>query len=122
MDSDARHDFAAADAPHSPRNDRRFVYPEARSLPDSEEESDGGEETSPSQYKRDRMREEASHISDGSNGGSSDDDVEVPGEYFPPDEVDLQGEVAPQPHGDFQVKPFFDIDPRREFDFKIIIT
>jgi hypothetical protein len=96
MDSDARHDFAAADAPHSPRNDRRFVYPEARSLPDSEEESDGGEETSPSQYKRDRMREESSHFSDGSNGGSSDEEVEVPEEYFSPDEVDHEGEVAPR--------------------------
>ena len=77
MDSDARHDFAAADAADSPRNDRRFVYPEARTLSDSEEESDGGEEVSPSQYKLSRMREESSHISDGSNGGSSDDEVEI---------------------------------------------
>ena len=43
MDSDARDDSAAADATDSPRNDRRFVIPEARSLPDSEEESDGDE-------------------------------------------------------------------------------
>jgi hypothetical protein len=77
MDSDACHDFAAADAPHSPRKDRRLVIPDPKSLPESEEESDGGEETSPSQYKLARMREESSHISDGSNGGSSDDEVEI---------------------------------------------
>ena len=96
MDSDARHDFAAADAPHSPRNDRRFVYPEARTLSDSEEESDGGEEVSPSQYKLSRMREESSHISDGSNGGSSDEEVEIAEEEFSPDEFDVEGEVAPR--------------------------
>ena len=77
MDSDARHDFAAADAPHSPRKDRRLVIPDPKSLPESEEESDGGEEESPSQYKLSRMREESSHISDGSNGGSSDEEVEI---------------------------------------------
>ncbi len=74
MDSDARGDSAAADAADSPRNDRRFVFPDARSLPNSEEESDGGEDMSPSQYKLSRMREE-SHISDGSNDGSSDEEV-----------------------------------------------
>ncbi len=44
MDSDVRHDFAAADAADSPREDRRFVIPTARSLPESEEESVGGED------------------------------------------------------------------------------
>ena len=77
MDSDARRDVAAGNAADSSRNDRRFVIPEARTLSDSEEESDGGEEVSPSQYKLTRMREESSHISDGSNGGSSDDEVEI---------------------------------------------
>ena len=67
MDSDARHDFAAGDAADSPRDDRPLVIPDARSLPESEEESDGGEEVSPSQYKLSRMREE-SHINDGSDG------------------------------------------------------
>ena len=95
MDSDARHDFAAADAPHSPRKDRRLVIPDPKSLPESEEESDGGEDVSPSQYKLTRKREE-SHISDGSNGGSSDDEVEIAEEYFSPDEVDVEGEVAPR--------------------------
>ena len=95
MDSDARDDSAAGDAADSPREDRRFVIPTARSLPESEEESDGGEEVSPSQYRQSRMREE-SHISDGSNGGSSDEEVEVPEEYFSPDEVDHEGEVAPR--------------------------
>ena len=77
MDSDARDDSAAGNAADSPRDDRRFVIPTPRSLPESEEESDGGEEVSPSQNKLDRMREESSHISDGSNGGSSDDEVEI---------------------------------------------
>ena len=96
MDSDARHDFAAADAPHSPRKDRRLVIPDPKSLPESEEESNGGEEESPSQYKLTRMREESSHISDGSNGGYSDEDVDIAEEEFPPDEIDVEGEVAPR--------------------------
>ena len=95
MDSDARRDFAAAEAADSPRNDRRFVIPEARTLSDSEEESDGGEEVSPSQYKLSRMREEA-HISDGSNGGSSNEDVEIAEDEYSPDEIDVEGEVAPR--------------------------
>ena len=95
MDSDARHDFAAAYAPHSPRKDRRLVIPDPKSLPESEEESDGGEETSPSQYKLARMREE-SHISDGSDDRSSDGDVEIPEEEYPPDEYDHEVEVAPR--------------------------
>ncbi len=45
MESDARDDSAAGDAADSPRNDRRFVIPEARPLPDSEERSYGGEES-----------------------------------------------------------------------------
>ena len=61
MDSDARHDFAAADAAHSPRDDRRLVIPTPRSLPESEEESDGGEDVSPSQYKLTRKREDFPH-------------------------------------------------------------
>ena len=96
MDSDARHDFAAGDAADSPRDDRRFVIPTAVSLPESEEESDGGEETTPSQYRRSRMREESSHINDGSNGGSSDEEVEIAKEEFSPDEFDVEGEVAPR--------------------------
>ncbi len=40
------------------------------------------------------MRED-SHISDGSNGGSSDEDVEIPEEEFSPDEFDDEVEVAP---------------------------
>ena len=96
MDSDARRDFAAADAPHSPRNDRRLVIPDPKSLPESEEESDGGEEESPSQYKLSRMREESSHISDGSNGGSSDEEVEIPEDEYSPYEIDVEGEVAPR--------------------------
>ena len=42
MESDARDDSAAGDAADSPRDDRRFVIPEAKSLPDSDEPSDGG--------------------------------------------------------------------------------
>ena len=95
MDSDARHDFAAGDAADSPRDDRRFVIPTPRSLPESEEESDGGEDVSPSQYKLTRKREE-SHISDGSNGGSSDEEVEIAEEEFSPDEIDVEGDVAPR--------------------------
>ena len=49
MDSDARDDSAVGDAADSPCDDSRFVIPDAKSLPDSEEESDGGEEVSPSQ-------------------------------------------------------------------------
>ena len=94
MDSDARHDFAAGDAADSPRKDRRLVIPDPKSLPESEEESDGGEEESPSQYKLTRMREESSHISDGSNGGSSDEDVEIAEEEFFPDEFDDEVEIA----------------------------
>ena len=96
MESDARDDSAASDAADSPRNDRRFVIPTARSLPASSEESDGGEDESPSQYKLTRMREESSHISDGSNGGSSDDEVEIAEEEFSPDEFDDEVEVAPR--------------------------
>ena len=95
MDSDARHDFAAGDAADSPRNERSLVFPEARTLSESEEESDGGEDVSPSQYKLSRKREE-SHISDGSNGGSSDEEVEIAEEEFSPDEIDVEGEVAPR--------------------------
>jgi hypothetical protein len=95
MDSDARDDSAAGDAADSPSNDRRFVIPTARSLPDREEPSDGGEEMSPSQYKLSRMREE-SHISDGSDGGSSDEEVEIAEEEFSPDEYDHEVEVAPR--------------------------
>ncbi len=50
MDSDARDDSAAADAADSPRDERRFVIPDARTLSDSDEPSDVGEleEVSPS--------------------------------------------------------------------------
>jgi hypothetical protein len=97
MDSDARDDSAAGDhdASDSPRDDRRFVIPEARTLSDSGKPSDGGEEVSPSQYRLSRMRED-SHISDGSNGGSSYEDVEIAEEEFSPDEFDDEIEVAPR--------------------------
>jgi hypothetical protein len=96
MDSDARNDSAAGDTADSPREDRRFVIPEARTLSESEEQSDGGEETTPSQYRRSRMREESSHINDGSSGGSSDEEVEIPEDVYSPDEIDVEGEVAPR--------------------------
>ena len=95
MDSDARHDFAAADAADSPREDRRFVIPEARSLPDSDEPSDGGEDMSPSQYRLSRMSE-GLDISDGSDGRSSDEEVEIAEEEIPADEFDDEVEVAPR--------------------------
>jgi hypothetical protein len=61
-------------------------------LPDSDDPSDGGEDMSPSQYRLSRMRE-GLDISDGSDGRSSDGDVEIPEEEFSPDEYDHEVEV-----------------------------
>ena len=95
MESDACDDSAAAGATDSPRDEHRFVVPEARTLSDSDERSDVSEEMSPSQYRLSRMREDLG-ISDGFDGRSSDEEVEIAEEEISPDEFDDEVEVAPR--------------------------
>ncbi len=95
MESDARDDSAAVDAADSPRDEHRFVITDARTLSDSDEPSDGGKEVSPSQYRLSRMREGLG-ISDGFDGRSSDEDVDIAEEEISPDEFNDEVEVAPR--------------------------
>jgi hypothetical protein len=84
MESGALGDSAAANAADSARDAFGFVIPVARSLSDSDEESEVSEKESPSQYRKAQMLEQGSG---GSDDESSDQEVEMAKDEIQPDDL-----------------------------------